>query len=135
MYPSVPMLNRECTKEYTIPGTDVTIEKGTAIIIPAHALQNDPKYFPEPKKFIPERFSEENNRSFVERPYMPFGEGSRACIGTRMGKMQTKVGLILMLQKNKYHLASQHIGKDLVMNPASFVPTPVTGLELVVNKR
>lgn len=113
----------------------MVIDEGTAVIIPALALQTDEKYYPEPLKFKPERFYDEKNKSFAFKPYMPFGEGPRVCIGTRMGKMQTKVGLILMLQHYKYSLAAQHIGKEIKMHPSSFVPTPVNGVHLLSTKR
>ena len=131
------MLNRIVTKEYKIPGTDVVLEKGTPVIIPALGLQLDERFYPNPKKFIPERFNEENSagKTFVDRPYMPFGEGPRNCIGTRMGKMQTKIGLISMLQKYNFALGDQHIGKDIVLSPSAFVPTPINGLELKISIR
>ena len=60
-YPVVTILNRECTKEYTIPGTNVIIDKGTAVIIPVLALHRNAEFYPEPEKFIPERFFESEN--------------------------------------------------------------------------
>lgn len=77
-HPVVPILNRECTQNYKIPNTNVTIERGTAVMIPVLALHRDPEFYPEPEKFIPERFS--NSKSFEERPYLPFGVGPRACM-------------------------------------------------------
>lgn len=66
------MLNREVTQTYTIPNTDVVLEKGTQIVIPIAAIQRDPKYFPNPDEFIPDRFNAENSegKTFVTRPYM-----------------------------------------------------------------
>nr|CAD7424637.1 unnamed protein product [Timema monikensis] len=50
------MLNRVCSKSYTIPGTKVRIERGTQVIIPVYALNHDPQYFPDPERFYPERW-------------------------------------------------------------------------------
>jgi cytochrome P450 family 6 len=77
----VTFLSRECNKDYPIPGTDVTVEKGMQIVIPVEAMQHDPEYFPEPDKFEPERFSEEAKSSRHHYVYLPFGEGPRLCIG------------------------------------------------------
>lgn len=54
---------------------------GNSLFIPIRCLHRDPRYFPEPEEFIPERFSEENKCNIRPYTYMPFGEGPRACIG------------------------------------------------------
>lgn len=130
------MLNREASAPWKIPNSDVTIDKGTAIIIPAMALQHDPKYWPDPQSFIPERFSPEQtaDTSFLDRPYMPFGDGPRNCIGMRLGKMQTKVGLIAMLQNYNYELAGSS-KLPLVMNKSSFLLSPEGGINLKITHR
>lgn len=99
-YAGLPILNRECTKDYQIPGTDTVIDKGTAIVISIHGIHRDPMYFPNPDLFDPDRFSSERKiaDNFKEEYYLPFGDGPRTCIGYRMGKMLTKVGLVLMLK-------------------------------------
>jgi len=131
-YPVVPILNRECTRNYNIPDTSVVIEKGTPIIIPTLALHRDAKYYPEPQKFIPERFHPDNIKSFEEMPYMPFGDGPRNCIGMRMGKMQTKVGLVFMLQDFTYNLVNND---ELKISSKSFVLQPTSGINLRISKR
>lgn len=73
-YPPVPILNRETTKNYTIPDTNIVIEKGTSVIIPVYALHHDPQYFPNPEKFMPERFLEKINED-GNLIYLPFGDG------------------------------------------------------------
>lgn len=81
LYPPVPTLNRECTIDYKIPGTDVVIEKGTYVLISALGLHTDPDIFPSPYEFNPERFSPENKGNIPSYAYLPFGEGPRNCIG------------------------------------------------------
>lgn len=44
-------------------------------------LHLDPKYFPDPNKYDPERFSDDNKSNIVKGAYLPFGEGLRKCIG------------------------------------------------------
>ena len=53
------MLNCEYTKDYMIPGRDVVLEKGMTTVIPILAIHHDPKYYPEPESFDPERFNED----------------------------------------------------------------------------
>ena len=67
---------RLCTKNWTIPGTNITIPKGTRVTIPVYPLQMDPQFIPEPEKFMPERFSGENRSKILTGTYMPFGTGT-----------------------------------------------------------
>lgn len=50
MYPPVPMLNREATKNYKISDSNVTIEKGTPLIIPVYGIHNDPSIYENPRE-------------------------------------------------------------------------------------
>ncbi|XP_060530423.1 uncharacterized protein LOC132704440 [Cylas formicarius] len=104
LHPPVAVLPRMCTKSYTIPGTDVEIEKGTSIEIPVLGLQTDPDYFPDPHKFIPERFDEENKSNIVDYTYLPFGEGPRMCLGLRFGMLQSRVGIATLLRRYSFSL-------------------------------
>lgn len=80
-YPILPILHRECTADCVIEEANLKIEKGQKLMISILGLHYDPKYFPEPDKFDPERFSEENKRNILPYSYIPFGEGPRQCIG------------------------------------------------------
>uniref|UniRef100_A0A1Q3FK17 Putative cytochrome p450 6d3 n=1 Tax=Culex tarsalis TaxID=7177 RepID=A0A1Q3FK17_CULTA len=97
-YPGLPILNRECTKDFQVPQSKVVIRKGTQVIIPILAYGMDERYFPEPDSYIPERFFEES-KNYDDDAYLPFGEGPRNCIGIRMGVFVTKAALIMLLSK------------------------------------
>ncbi|KAI2474327.1 hypothetical protein C4B38_000394 [Diabrotica virgifera virgifera] len=58
----------------------------------------DPKYFPNPEKFDPERFAD-NNVNAEELLYFPFGEGPRACIGKRLGILAVAICISHVLIK------------------------------------
>lgn len=80
-YPPVQALARVCTKPYTIPGTSVQLDVGTALLIPVYAIQHDEKYYPNPEQFDPYRFNKENINQRQSGTYMPFGDGPRICLG------------------------------------------------------
>ncbi len=80
MYSPNPRTERICTKDYLVPGTNFTIEKGSYIAIPMYPSQFDERYFPNPEKFIPERFTNENKATRSPYAFMPFGHGPRGCI-------------------------------------------------------
>ncbi|XP_030371213.1 probable cytochrome P450 6d5 [Scaptodrosophila lebanonensis] len=95
-YPALPILNRECTQDYPIPGTKHVIKKGTPIVISLLGLHRDEEYFPEPFCYQPERYMEEN-KNYNPVAYMPFGEGPRHCIAARLGKLNVKIALAKIL--------------------------------------
>lgn len=136
-YPVAPLLFRECTREYKIPGTDVTLEKGTTIMIPIFSLQRDEKYYANPHQFDPSRFFSENTngKTIVDMPYLPFGNGPRNCIGMRMGKMFVKVGVAAMLQKYRVELDEQHIDGELLFVKSAPQLQPRDGIHLKFNVR
>ncbi|XP_063378800.1 cytochrome P450 6B6-like [Cydia fagiglandana] len=98
MFPSLGVLNRVCARPYTFPELGLTVDPGVRIVIPLEALQNDEKYFDNPREFRPERFSPEEVKKRHKFVYLPFGDGPRACIGSRLGEMQSLAGLAAVLQ-------------------------------------
>ncbi|KAK7789592.1 hypothetical protein R5R35_009957 [Gryllus longicercus] len=130
-YPPLSALVRECNATYTIPGTDVVLESGTRVLIPVHALQNDPAFFPEPQRYDPERFGERERAQRPTHTYLPFGDGPRLCIGMRFGQLQTKLGLAILL--HRYHFATcDKTNMPLRFDPKSFLTTSVGGMWLKV---
>ncbi|CAH0564726.1 unnamed protein product [Brassicogethes aeneus] len=95
-WPVVVAVDRICTKPYTIePRTPeekpISLEKNTVVLVPIFAIHRDPKFYPEPEKFDPERFSDENKNKIVPYTYLPFGAGPRNCIGSRFAILEIKV--------------------------------------------
>lgn len=80
-YPPAPITDRACTQDYLLPGTDTLIKKGSAILVPIMEIHHDERYYPEPEKFDPERFSAENKGKINTYTFLPFGQGPRNCIG------------------------------------------------------
>lgn len=75
-YTPLPLLNRECVRDYKVTDSDIVIKKGTPVIIPIFGLQRDPEIYENPLEFKPERFMNNPSGSDVEGSYyLPFGEG------------------------------------------------------------
>ncbi|XP_037038784.1 probable cytochrome P450 9f2 [Bradysia coprophila] len=98
-WPPLFQIDRQCTKEYIFDNGSLKfeVEKGQSVLIPIYGIQHDPKYFPEPEKFDPDRFSDENKSSIHQATYMPFGIGPRNCIGSRFALMELKAILYYIL--------------------------------------
>lgn len=132
IYPILPFLSRVCTKAYTVRGSNVRIDKGTAIVIPVLALHHDPNYYPEPDRFLPERFIGTKNTN--EKPYLPFGDGPRICIGLRLSKIVTKIAVIMMLQKYSFSLANES-EQQLRLSPRATILISMNGIQLKARNR
>lgn len=72
---------RVCTQPYEIPGSDMVLHPYDSVSIPIYSIHHDERYYENPKKFDPERFTEENKARRVPNTYMPFGIGPRICLG------------------------------------------------------
>ncbi|KAF2903665.1 hypothetical protein ILUMI_02506 [Ignelater luminosus] len=99
-------LNRKCVKPFTIepilPGEkSLHLESGFECMIPVFAIHRDPQYFPNPNKFDPERFSDENKKNIQPFTYLPFGIGPRFCIGNRFALLEAKTGIFYLLTRFK----------------------------------
>ncbi|XP_012267715.2 cytochrome P450 6a2-like [Athalia rosae] len=133
-YPSVPILNRQATADVELPGIDLTVTKGTPIIIPVYGLHSDPKIYPHPHIFDPERFTKENIDLRHHYAYLPFGEGPRNCIGMRFGLLQTKFAIISLLTKFRF-TPGPDTTVPLPMDVGTFVLCPKDDTALRVEER
>lgn len=102
-YPVQPMTDRICVKDFELPPTlpnakPCLVKEGMTLFIPIYALQHDPKYFPEPDKFKPERFFDEEDQCNFNA-YYPFGLGPRMCIGNRFALLETRIMLFHLLAR------------------------------------
>lgn len=137
--PVIPMMQRLCTKKYPLrrhingKPVETWIKEGTTITVPVLSLHMDPKYYPEPEKFLPERFSPEEKLTRTEMVYLPFGEGPRMCMGMRFGQTQVKAALLRLMQKFKFHVSPNH--KPFVMESRAFLYQAKDGLLVRFERR
>uniref|UniRef100_A0A1Y1LC98 Cytochrome P450 n=1 Tax=Photinus pyralis TaxID=7054 RepID=A0A1Y1LC98_PHOPY len=116
------LAERIVTKPYTIQPVlphekPVHLKVGQDITFPLYSYMRDPKFFPDPYKFDPERFNEENKHKIDNRAYLPFGEGPRKCIAFRLISVEIRLMLFHLLLRFR------------------FVPTEKTVIPFVESKR
>ncbi|XP_037945098.1 cytochrome P450 6g1-like [Teleopsis dalmanni] len=139
MYPVLPFLDREYSKtkdesDYTLqPHYNYAIPNGMPVYIPVYAIQRDPKYWSNPDVFDPERFSSENKKNHTPMTYFPFGNGPHNCIGSRLGLLQTKLGLVHFL-KNHFVEPCDQTPSKMEFDPKAIILQCSTGIYLnIVN--
>lgn len=102
-WPPLPSTDRVAVKPFTIEPSlpsekPLHIPTGTICWIPIYGLQHDPKYYPNPSKFDPERFNEENRSKINQYAYTTFGGGPRNCLGSRFALMEGKTVYVHILK-------------------------------------
>nr|XP_039262267.1 cytochrome P450 2C30-like [Styela clava] len=85
-----------------VDGVDVNgykLPKNTTIQSVTWSIHNDPKCFPDPDKFQPERFLNLKDGTFQKSKYwMPFAIGKRNCIGDQLAQMELFILLVSLIQ-------------------------------------
>ncbi len=80
--------------------------------VPANAFVNYcswashhlPDVFEQPEQFRPERFTPEARAALPKGAYVPFGGGSRTCIGMRFGQLEVRAIATLLLSRFSFSL-------------------------------
>lgn len=130
-WPPAVVADRQCNKDfhYKDDEVDVTIKAGETIWIPIVGFHMDEKYFPNPTKFDPERFNDENKANIKPFTYMPFGLGPRNCIGNRFALLESKAILFYILSQFRIEPSAKSV-IPTVLNAAGFNLEPKGGFEV-----
>ncbi|KAL5285312.1 hypothetical protein ACFFRR_007193 [Megaselia abdita] len=109
LYPPVPYISRKVVKRIKVG--KLWLAKDTELAIHIFDIHRDPKHFPDPEKFDPDRFNPENTINRHPYAYIPFSAGLRNCIGQRFAMLELKI-LIAAIVKN-YKILPVTIREDL----------------------
>ncbi|GMI61613.1 hypothetical protein ScalyP_jg2133 [Parmales sp. scaly parma] len=100
MYTVIPFVNRTTTQDVLLRDANIVLPKGTTALIPLCIMNRDGDVWDEPNKFKPERFEVLNiSDSSAKHGFLPFGYGSRTCIGNTLALTEGAVMFSLLLQK------------------------------------
>ncbi|XP_059172338.1 cytochrome P450 3A24-like [Physella acuta] len=128
LFPPVLIINRTAAETRTYG--HVTIPKNAVVMILIEEIMKDPRNYPDPERFDPDRFSPENSKHRDPMTFLPFGYGPRLCIGMRLAYLELKIGLVHVLRKVKVELNEKTvppIGGDVITKFQFFivVETPI----------
>jgi len=97
LYPPAWIGPRRAIQEYQFGG--YTVPRDAYVNYCSWASHRLPEVFPEPEAFVPERFTRERKAALPRGAYVPFGGGSRICIGKRFGQTEVKLVATKLLQR------------------------------------
>jgi cytochrome P450 len=97
IYPPVWVTARTAAVSYAYRGLE--IPAGSLLLVPQIAIHRDPRWYPEPMRFNPERFLPEASATRTRHAYFPFGAGSRICIGENFAWMEAVLVLASVVRK------------------------------------
>lgn len=119
MYPSLHgFVQRACDDDYEYKGK--VFPKETVIGVPVLRMHYDPRFWKEPEKFDPDRFSSKNRHQVNPMAYLPFGAGPRNCIASRYSELIMRVTLATLVSTHKV-LPSESKPKTTGSFRASFI--------------
>lgn len=130
LYPPTWIFIRIAQEEDTLPSGAV-IPAGSKIYLCQYVMQRHPRYFPDPERFDPERFTDTAKKERPQFTYFPFGGGSRVCIGEHFAKMEATLILSSIAQRFRLSLVP---GQIIVPEPTMTLH-PRNGIRMRVEQR
>ncbi len=103
IYPPTWRLVRRAIKDFRVG--DYVIPKGSLVTVCQYAMHRDPRYFPDPERFDPARFTPEAKAARPAYSYFPFGGGPRRCIGEGFAQMEGVLLLATLARRWRLRLA------------------------------
>jgi cytochrome P450 len=101
-YPPAYIGPRRAVDSFEFEG--VTVPGGAHVEYCSWASHHLPDVWPEPEQFRPERFTEEAKAQLPQGAYVPFGGGSRTCIGMRFGLAEVAIIARAILERHRLEL-------------------------------
>lgn len=129
LYPPAWILGYEAVDDVTIGGYPV--RKGTTMFMSQWVTHRDPRWFPEPDAFRPERWADPQIKQLPTYAYYPFGGGERLCIGKGFALMEASLLLATIAARYRLELTA---GQALDLEP-SVTLRPRHGLAMVARPR
>jgi cytochrome P450 len=107
MYPPAYVLGRLALEDVRIRG--YRIPAGSTVLMSPYVVQHDPRWYPEPFRFDPDRWAGDRASERPRYASFPFGGGSRVCIGEGFAWMEAKMILATIAQRWCIRVPRDHL--------------------------
>nr|CAH0101008.1 unnamed protein product [Daphnia galeata] len=131
LYPSVPFVLRHLPEDIEIDG--YILPKDVTIGVMIYGMHHNPRVYPDPESFKPERFFPENSVGRHSYAFIPFSAGPRNCIGQKFAMLELKVVLANLLRRFQFSLRDPTEPKIECLMEITIKPK--TNVNLIVSKR
>jgi len=129
LYPPAWTLGRRALNDYRIG--QYVVPADSIVLMSPWVMHHDARFYPEPYKFDPERWTVEARESRPKFAYFPFGGGPRVCIGEQFASMEGVLLIATIAQQWKMRLAP-----DQRVEPKPMITLrPKYGMRLVLQSR
>ena len=102
LYPTAWVFPRTCLRDERLGDCD--IPQGSMILVCPYLTHRLPEYFPQPERFLPERFDSEDAPARPRHAYLPFGAGPHTCIGQHFAMQELVLSLATLTQRIQLRL-------------------------------
>jgi cytochrome P450 len=106
LFPPAWGMGRRALRDLTLGG--FAIRKGSVLALSPYIVHRDPRLWPDPLRFDPERFTAEAKAERPRFAYFPFGAGARSCIGEPFAWMEGVLLLATIGQRWRLQLLPGH---------------------------
>ncbi|MCC2671408.1 MAG: Cytochrome [Armatimonadetes bacterium] len=106
-YPPAWIVARQAAEDCPLEG--LTIPAGTLVLMSEWVTHHDPRFYPNPDRFDPERWTPEAAAARPRFAYYPFGGGSRLCIGEQFAWMELVLVLAVLASAWRFRLVPGHV--------------------------
>ena len=106
LYPPAWIIGRRALTDYAVGGYIVPAR--SIIIVSPYVLQRDARYYAEPERFAPGRWTPEFRAGLPKFAYFPFGGGPRQCIGESFAWMELVLLVATIAQQWRLRLVPGH---------------------------
>ena len=129
LYPPAWAIGREAVRDVDLDGR--AVPAGTIVLMSQWVMHRDPRYFDDPSRFVPERWSGDFAKELPKFAYFPFGGGPRHCIGNSFAMMEAVLLTAAIVQAFHFELVP---GQAITLQP-SITLRPSDGIRTVLDRR